>query len=151
VTSGRALDLSSLHHHPLCSCGRFQALGAPTARPSRPGARTAPTSSSLHPPALATSVTDMCASFSPPRFLAPLPLFSSFLWSAVLTTRNVRGRFSDDMKGFESTIGYKHWTNKPAERDAAVRFSFPISFHLLLPISHLSTDHPKHATDAARL
>ena len=27
-----------------------------------------------------------------------------------------------DVKGFDSTIGYTQWANKPAEQDAAVRF-----------------------------
>jgi len=46
--------------------------------------------------------------------------------------RNVRGRFLVDVKGFDSTIGYTQWANKPAERDAAVRFPLPSSS---LPIS----------------
>ena len=58
---------------------------------------------------------------------------------AVLTTRNVCGRFSVDVKGFDSTIGYTQWANKPAERDAAVRFSFfPSSFPLLSSLSPTS-------------
>jgi len=45
---------------------------------------------------------------------------------------NVRGRLLVDMKGFDSTIGYTQWANKPAERDAAIRFPLP---SLSLPIS----------------
>jgi len=30
-----------------------------------------------------------------------------------------------NVKGFDSTIGYTQWANKPAEQDAAVRFVFP--------------------------
>ena len=30
-----------------------------------------------------------------------------------------------DVKGFDSTIGYTQWANKPAEQDAAVHFVFP--------------------------
>jgi hypothetical protein len=41
-----------------------------------------------------------------------------------------------DVKGFDSTIGYTQWANKPAERDAAVRFP-PYPLPLSPPHTHI--------------
>ena len=44
-----------------------------------------------------------------------------------------------DVKGFDSTIGYTQWANKPAEHDAAVRFPNLMSLDFS---SHTSLLHP---------
>jgi Amidase len=57
------------------------------------------------------SVKDQCMLFF-------LSLFA--FWLRVLTRWRIV-----DVKGFDSTIGYTQWANKPAEHDAAVRIQPP--------------------------
>jgi hypothetical protein len=42
-----------------------------------------------------------------------------------------------DVKGFDSTIGYTQWANKPAKQDAPVRIFLPTQF---LPAPHFCFD-----------
>ena len=77
------------------------------------------------------SVKDQCTFFS--SLLSP---FLFRLW-VLMRWRIV------DVKGFDSTIGYTQWANKPAEKDAAVRVSglplpHPASF------SHTPSYPPAH-------
>ena len=64
--------------------------------------------------------------------------FSSFFFVMLLTRwRTV------DVKGFDSTIGYTQWANKPAEQDAAVRFpNLPLPSRLSLAYTHIF--YPAH-------
>ena len=70
------------------------------------------------------SVKDQCMLFF-------LSLFA--FWLRVLTRWRIV-----DVKGFDSTIGYTQWANKPAEHDAAVRSPTLLSLDFS---SHTSLTH----------